>query len=408
MNKRFGLLLAAAILIVALPALAGESETSEMSVKPIGEVFFNWHYNSSGYPDWYAGPGFPVADGVDLMPLDMVKDHQAFQATRVFLGAKADITRNLSAKIVFDIAGAIPDAGDDDGDDDDSDDDDDSAAPLGNGVIAKYAWANYRIMDAFNLRAGILGTSYIAFENWAYDYRWVQAASYELWRHEPESDLGLAILGKFPGGYGSYQAGIYNGEGAANAEVNRGKAIDLRVTVNPAAAVDAAKDLSLTFTCKYEKDDPDIENWTAQFGGLVHYRNQFTDNFRLNIGLGMNYQIWNPIRNAEVVDDKATLPERENSFAMTFFFDLQVYQGLGFFFRIDYWDPDLLNDKKLHGYQDEHDLVIGGVSYEFNKYVQVALDYQGWFYTEKIPNDQGKDVVTPTDHFIYANWRFAF
>ena len=372
------LCLVVVLLAPAVRATAQAADEFELAVKPMAEVFFNYHYNASDYPKWDEDKRTQRVNGFN-----------EFEVTRAFLGFKADITRNFSAKVVLDAHEWGP-------------------------ALLQYAWVNYRVLDAFNLRAGVVGTSWIGFLNWAYDYRYVQKTAYELWmqtraafatdgtvtfsRPASETDLGVALLGKFPRGYGSYQVGVYNGEGAANVEVNAGKACDLRVTVAPAASVEALKDLSLSIHARYEKRDT---RSSTQVGGLLHMRYAFMERMRLNVGLGVDTQFTVPFHGARGDD-------RIRGEDLSFFLDLTVLKGLGLFFRFDYFDPDLLNNQKKHGYQDEHMLLIGGVSYAFRDDIAMALDYQGGMYTAEVTDDHGNKTSKAPDQVLFVNWKFGF
>lgn len=368
-------------------------EDQQPSVQPIGQVHFSWKYNFSAY------------DRTDPRSTD--NDQHEFLFTRFYLGAMAQISQRISVKLILD-AGFDQEA-------------------EGLKIDAKYGWVNFAIFQPLQIRAGILQTSWVSMLNWAYDYRFVQKVGYELWTYRRavpiylpvvhhnkpkiigwefedqayETDLGLALLGFFPEGYGSYQVGAYNGEGCSQFQDDKGKALDLRLTFAPIQVVEALRLLSLSVFVHWEKVDQDLGADLLRYAALLHYRYAINDNMRVNLGLEFDYQSMTPFSNA---DDHEVF----GSYIVSVFGDFEFYRGAAIFARYDLNDPDTENDDQTHGYQDERWLALAGLSYGFNRNVVVAGSFQIIGYAGEITDNQGNQRDKDPERLIQAHLKFGF
>jgi hypothetical protein len=338
-----------------LANVAVSADDAAPLVRPVGEVFFQGAWTVGG-------------------PEDSSRD--AFSVTRVELGADAAIGRRFTARALL---SAEPEDG--------------RWSPA-----AKQAWIDLRLFTPLAVRVGILPTAWIAFVGEAYALRFVAKTPTDLWFKRPETDLGVALHGEFPGGYGSWHLGLTNGQGFAAPETTAGKAVDLRLTTAFFQAVPALRKLTFSVHGRYEKVDPDLEELITQYGVLVHWRHDFAAGIGVNLGASMDFASFSPRANPEP-------DEIVNSLAVSGFADVRIGSLVSVFVRGDYFDPDTENRKDLHGYRDETDLLIAGIAVAPDPRAALALDYRRVGYSAPNRGDGGKR--TP-EHVLALQGRVAF
>ena len=101
----------------------------------------------------------------------------------------------------------------------------------------KYAFAQFNLDDwmwrGSYVRAGLIQTPYVEFEESIYRYRFQGSIFAEREGYIPSSDFGASFRTQFPGGYGEAVAGLYNGEGYTRPDPNDQKAFQVRGTLRP-------------------------------------------------------------------------------------------------------------------------------------------------------------------------------
>jgi len=358
-------------LILCFPAGAS-ADAFDKSVEVEGQFFFQWTYNISGYEEW------------DVDRYDN-NDAQEFELTRTYLGAIARIAPSLTARILLDSKRETTEDGE------------------GKSMaFLKYAYLDGNVADWLHLRAGQLQTPWVSFLNWAYGYRFITKPFSDRYGFNASSDMGLAALGYFPKGYGSYFLGVYNGEGFKAGEINSGKAGHIRVSVAPIQAVESMKQLSLSGHFRYAKPDPDLETVDTQYGGLLHYRYRINENLKLNFGFEYEIREVQPFRDA-------TSDQIVNSMGYSMFMDFDFYRGLALFARYDFLDPNTKNsEEKQIGYQDEITWINAGLGYRLAKSTRLAVDYQRTAYTQEVADEDGDLVVKKPDQIIGVHVEFKF
>lgn len=88
---------------------------------------------------------------------------------------------------------------------------DKSADASGAGLKIKSAYLDYSLGENAKLYAGVIKNYFGMTYDWKYIT--IEKAMEDVLGIAPSADAGVALSGKIPGGYGEYQAGIYNGEG---------------------------------------------------------------------------------------------------------------------------------------------------------------------------------------------------
>jgi hypothetical protein len=149
-----------------------------------------------------------------------------FDVTRAYLNINGQLTDNIRFRFTPDIRRAT---------------DGNLAGSLV--VRVKYAFAQFdNITPRGWIRFGLHQTPWLDFEESVNRYR-VQGQMFS----EREglipgsADFGVSYFTPLPNGYGEVHAGVYNGEGFGNAEVNKQKSVQGRLTVRPFPNASIAK-----------------------------------------------------------------------------------------------------------------------------------------------------------------------
>jgi hypothetical protein len=97
------------------------------------------------------------------------------------------------------------------------------------------------------VRAGMIQTPFVDFEESVYRYRFQGTTFTEREGYMISSDFGVAARTLLPRGYGEVLGGLYNGEGYARADPNDQKAIEVRGTLRPFPSSNVPRGLRATF-----------------------------------------------------------------------------------------------------------------------------------------------------------------
>lgn len=101
----------------------------------------------------------------------------------------------------------------------------------------KYAYVQVNLDDwlwrGSYARAGMIQTPYVEFEESVYRYRFQGTVFIDREGYNPSADFGTSFRTQFPGGFGEFVGGIYNGDGYTRADPNEQKALQLRGTLRP-------------------------------------------------------------------------------------------------------------------------------------------------------------------------------
>ncbi|MCZ7582989.1 MAG: hypothetical protein M5R36_06460 [Deltaproteobacteria bacterium] len=142
-------------------------------------------------------------------------------------------------------------------------------------LVFKNVLIEWRPFRALGFRAGLIPDAYIPAAEDAWTMRFVERVAAHRNGFMPnEADTGAAVFGDLPGGYGSYEAQVSNGEGYLRAEENRHKAGQARLTLRPFPGSAGAGGLRLTGAARYVTNDnppgPDLDRRVSAVG-LVSY-----------------------------------------------------------------------------------------------------------------------------------------
>jgi hypothetical protein len=175
---------------------------------------------------------------------------------------------------------------------------------------------------------------------------------------EMPADYTKNVSGAYPGRYGSFQIGVYNGTGYHASEANQNKVLEGRITIRPVP--DVIPGLQLSYFGVNGKGNTAAEpDWTLNVG-MVSYESEY-------VVLTGQYFSGKGEQDGKSVDANGkSLPKSGYSG----FIEGKLSKNWSLIARYDQFDPntDANNDKSKR--------TIGGVAYKFNKSNLVLLDYQ--------------------------------
>ncbi len=236
-------------------------------------------------------------------------------------------------------------------------------------VFVKHAWLAYKGGDV-KLRAGVIDTTYVPGTEQFLGTRWLSKMALDEVKWQSTADIGVAGSGEHKDGLISWAAGVFNGEGFAEPEINGGKAVQARVTVDGLAS---GKKLNLPVSAFVEeelngKGTDSTLTWAAS-AGFKH------ENFVTLAEYGM----------------RTTGDVTGTSLSVTAM--PKVPDVLGILARLDQYDPDGNVD------EDGSMKVIGGLTHDFAEKIGVAAQY------ERV---QFQDAAAVPEHGIFVRMQAGF
>ena len=143
----------------------------------------------------------------------------------------------------------------------------------------KYGYAQVNLDDwlwrGSYVRAGMIQTPYVDFEESIYRYRFQGTVFAEREGYLLSSDYGVAFRTQFPKGYGEVVGGVFNGEGFSKFEPNDQKAVQIRGTLRPFPNANARRGLRLTVF--YDADHYSGNAERRRTVGLASFEHQFVN-----------------------------------------------------------------------------------------------------------------------------------
>ncbi len=121
-----------------------------------------------------------------------------FHFTRTYLTFKEQVSDSVKIQLTLDQSSlTVPTA----------------SGQAANNVFVKYAFADLKLGEVTNLRAGQIPTPYLYYEDTLWTYRYAFKTFADLNTVAPTTDLGMAFTGNPADGGLGYYIGIFNGEG---------------------------------------------------------------------------------------------------------------------------------------------------------------------------------------------------
>lgn len=327
----------ALLTVLPAPAVAAESEPGP-KVELQGLVYSHW--------------GLDLSDGA--------RAYNEFALDRAYFGAKAQITPKLGARVMLDadhMKAVETDTGE-------------FTVDTKYRVFVKYAWLEWKgLAPGVKLRAGVIDTPYQPVQDNFWGHRYVHMGLADQEKVLSTADLGVALTGDHAKGLVSWSAGVFNGEGYGKLEVDAGKSVQARFTLDPLAAQGK---LQLPITgfvnvSTHVDADPTI-TYVGALGFKAPYLWFLGEYLGVAEGSGGKQGI-----------SVSALP------------GLPKYGRL--VLRYDHYDPDTTTD------DDGYDKLIGGVSHDFADKIAVAATYE-----REMPESASGDVT----HGVFVHMQVGF
>jgi len=219
-----------------------------------------------------------------------------------------------------------------------------------------------------------------------YDYRLIEKEFIDKNGIDASADNGIILNGYFPMGYGSYEVGVYNGEGYK-------KELSPDINTEPAAVADVRfiPIPGITIGGSYKTE---LQGSVGSTGNTAYNKK--------NLTVGMLRTAYGPFDMwAEYIDQKTnTYSTTTNTYSdvkkkgFSIMPSYQINPEWSVLVRYDSWDPntDVSNDKV--------NTTIMGVNYAFTKGVLLQLNYQ-----QDKPEDSA--VATTTQYLAQIAWSFS-
>lgn len=214
-------------------------------------------------------------------------------------------------------------------------------------VYLKHAYLEWKdFAPGMKVRAGMIDTPYVPYTEQFWEHRYVAKTANDDAGNMSSADLGVNIGGTHGKGLVDWVAGVYNGEGYSKVEVDSGKSIEARVTIDPLA--------------KGEKMNLPITAF------IDYHMNADADPTITYVGAGgfkMPYiWVWGEYTGVSEGDLQGS------GYSAAVLPGMPKYGRL--IFRYDHWDPDNATQK------DATTKIIGGVSHNFFEKVALAATYE--------------------------------
>lgn len=284
-----------------------------------------------------------------------------FDITRGYLNFKKDLGNGFSARMTPDITL------------------DEEGTDAGNVELRlKYAYLEYKF-DDFGfftnpyLEVGVVHTPYFGFEQKINPYRVQGKMFMDRFKVAESADYGVSFFtllgGKidkkyqkevskmYPGKYGSFSVGIYNGGGYHAIEENKNKTVETRLTLRPLSNV--LPNLQLTYFGAFGKGNTaEMPDLTVNAGVLSFEHQKFTF-------IGQYYEGKGNSAGTAVFDNNLSYDQKGYS---VFLEAKLLPKKLSIFGRYDHFKKEKTEDEK-------HKVLIIGAAYTINKGVKILADY---------------------------------
>lgn len=251
------------------------------------------------------------------------------------------------------------------------------------------------------LRAGILPTAWIPFEEDLWGYRVQGSVPLDRWGYATSSDVGLALGGPLPSKYGSFQVNVTNGEGFRFAELGKRKELQARLTVHPLASLGGLPaGLAISGYGSYgEYDDAGLPaRAKSRVIGQVAFQSKA-------LRLAGSYVVARDanarIRGRYTVSEESIVRGQGlYAFAVLNVGALaEAADGFDLIARFDHLDPDTELEN------NNQNLFIAGVGYRWTKQIKSLVNYETVSYGTDVG---GVDTGRPAERRIKLHTEFRF
>jgi hypothetical protein len=292
----------------------------------------------------FAHYGLSLTDGAD--------SYNEFAIDRAYVTAKAKMGDQFAARVTLDVDRMKPvttDTGS-------------FTVDTKYRLFLKHAYLEYKgLAPGVKLRGGMIDTPYQGYADKFWEHRYVAKGQGDENGNIATSDLGVSVGGEHLDGLLDWTAGVYNGEGYSKVELDAGKSLEARFTVDPLASKKKVQ-LPLTAFVDYHmvQDGDPILTYVGAAGfkmPYVWFWGEYTGRSQGDVS-GGGYSV-------------AVLP------------------GMPRYFRViaryESYDPNADVE------DDGRTTLIGGVSHDFYENISLALTYER-ATLEALPDDPGHGV----------------
>jgi hypothetical protein len=172
------------------------------------------------------------------------------------------------------------------------------------------------------------------------------------------ADYRKNVSGAYPGRYGSFQIGVYNGTGYHASEANKNKVLEGRITIRPAP--DVIPGLQFSYFGVNGKGNTAAEpDWTLNVG-MISYESEY-------VVVTGQYFSGTGQQSGTSVDASGNALDKSG---YSGFIEGKLTKHWSVIARYDTFDPNTNADN------DKNKTTIGGVAYKFNSSNMLLLDYQ--------------------------------
>jgi hypothetical protein len=309
------------------------------------------------------------------------QDYSKFTLKRGYLDTQAKITPYLSARGTLDI----------------TQDSTGDWKPRFKYLYGKFNLGSAGFLRSTYLEFGLAHMPWLDFEEHINYFRLQDPMFMETNGLFNSADVGLLVGGNFggdmpadykknvssayPGRYGSFQIGVYNGTGYHASEANTNKVLEGRITIRPAP--DVIPGLQFSYFGVNGKGNTAAEpDWTLNVG-MISYESEY-------VVLTGQYFSGTGQQSGTSVDPSGNALDKSG---YSGFVEGKLTHEWSLIARYDNFDPNTNVDN------DTNKRTIGGIAYKFNKSNMLLLDYQQVKYDQP-----GK----PTDKRTQLTLQVAF
>jgi hypothetical protein len=296
-------------------ALAEEGEAPAFPQVKAGGVLFA-HY------------GYLLTDGAD--------GYNEFAIDRAYVRADAQITKRLAARITLDA--------------DHMKATDASGAPLDTKyrVFLKHAYLEVKdLFPGVKLRAGMVDTPYTPFYDAFWGNRYITESFAKSQKLLETADLGVGAWGEHGKGLVAWNLSLLNGEGYGNVEVDGGKAVQARLTVDPPA--------------------PGGKQGLPVSGFVSYNTHAATDTATLTWAGATGYKTGWIVAWGEIL---GTSTDGTDGLGYSLTLNPKLPKVAGIVARYDHFDPDTADD------DDANTVLLAGVNRDWAEKVSTSVTYE--------------------------------
>ena len=249
-------------------------------------------------------------------------------------------------------------------------------------VRLKYAYAQFKYKGVSWepwMEFGIVHMPWLDFEEHVNMYRMQDTLFMERNSAFNSADFGVTFGGflgpklndlkYYPGKYGSFAVGVYNGGGYHAKDNNRNKAIEGRITVRPFPV--AVRGLQFSYFGVLGRGNTEkAPDWTVN-SGMVSYEAKYAV-------LTATYYAGEGTQKGTSVDAFGKALPRDG---YSFFGEYKLPKNISFIGRYDFFDPN------NNTYGDENKRIIAGVAWDMGNHNTWLLDYERVSYKDHREDD---------------------